>query len=196
MKHGIGSFKRLQVADKVTQGNLCCTAAGSPAPKNLHQMLYFFYFPPPLFLMSRRANGRCSEQGRSVLLPPKKFIPDHKPDRRLNVRYPVRGSLMIDVERERYKARPVNLSFAGIMFEGNRLPPADAQGVLQLIIDGFDEIIVAGVRFIWVREDCAAAMFIYPPASLVRCVEWLANRRAKNESSHADAGVSVNPACE
>lgn len=156
------------------------TASIAPARKIRIQALFFQPNELPI-VYGVRPQGDGAHHGEVHTIPPNKSTPDHNPDRRLNVRYPVHGSLMLDIEQDRYQARPVNLSFAGIMFKAKRLPPADSLGVLQLIIDGFDETIVAGVRFIWTDADHGAAMFIYPPASLVRCIDWLARGRAKND---------------
>jgi hypothetical protein len=102
--------------------------------------------------------------------------PSYQPERRLHARYLVRGSLVLDTERGRYEAQLVNLSLGGILFSAERLPPVDTPGMLQLNLDGFDEVITANVRVVRTWGILGAAILILPGSSLERCMEWLARR--------------------
>jgi hypothetical protein len=115
-------------------------------------------------------------------LPAKESSPDYQPDRRLTTRYPVHGSVVLETEDCRYEGEPVDISFGGILFTAERLPLLDTQGRMQLNIDGFGEIITADVRVIRADITLAAALFIFPQASLVRCIAWLAHKQKKLRS--------------
>ena len=102
--------------------------------------------------------------------------PDYQSDRRLSVRYPVHGSLVLDTAEKRYKALPVDLSLGGILSQAERVPPVDTLALLQLHVDGFGENIITNVRVIRSHDALAAAVFVFRPESLVKCIGWLASK--------------------
>ena len=98
---------------------------------------------------------------------------EYRPDRRRHVRYPVRGSLSLEIEQGRYEAVPVDLGMGGVLFRSEQLPPLHSKGRMQLSIDGFGEKITGDVQVVEIRGTLAAGVFILPWTILKNFIAWL-----------------------
>jgi hypothetical protein len=108
---------------------------------------------------------------------------NHEPDRRLNVRYPIQGQMVIETDQGTYNVNPVNLSFAGVQFKGSDLPLVHTPGTMRLKVEGLREAVKAEVRITRNQATQGAALFIVPHASLVHCIAWLAIRNQDEKPS-------------
>jgi len=100
-------------------------------------------------------------------------------ERRRHVRYQVEGSVALHSGRQWYNGVPANLSLGGILFTADPVPPDGTAAMMQLEVEGFSETIFAEVRIIRTYKELTAAIFLRPPDTLARCIEWLAGKEAK-----------------
>lgn len=96
-------------------------------------------------------------------------------EERRYIRYVISGSLILEIEGQRYSGTPHNISMGGILFQAGTQFSKGAYGTMWLEVFGFTDMIVAHIRIVRTQGPFTAAVFLRPSIDLERLISCLAN---------------------
>ena len=104
---------------------------------------------------------------------PKEITSKLKEERRY-LRYAISGSFTLDVDGQSCSGIPLNISIGGILFQADIRLQTGVCATILLEVFGFSDNIVANVRVVRTAGTATAAVFLEPPAELIRLISLLA----------------------
>ena len=95
-------------------------------------------------------------------------------EERRYLRYAISGSCTVDLGGRTCSGTPLNVSLGGVLFQADTNLQTGTHATILLEIFGFNEKIVAKMRVVRTVAGNTAAVFLEPPAELVRLIALLA----------------------